>query len=560
VRLPQIERHRAALECPGVTEVVLTRIGIAGICFVSSLAAAGGDTTLVQAAMQDDLDGVRALIAQNIDVNQPGGDGSTALHWSAVNNDVEMTRLLLNAGANVKAGTRIGGLTPLFMACSSADAALVEMLLKAGSDPNAVNSTSGATALMKAASAGNAGVVRVLLEHRARVNAKEAGHGQTALMFAAAENRPDVIGLLAAHGADLRVTSLVTPVKDDTPTYDDMEFPLDADVILHSNLPPGEQTAKAALAGRRASATVSGGMTALLIAARDGRVEAVAALLDAGADVNQMSGGDRSTPLVMAIINGHFDLARFLLERGADPNPVNQDGLGALYATIDAQWAPAGGGPVPVTANDKTDYLELMKALLERGADPNARLGRKLWYRPTFHDQMWVGTPGSTAFWRAAQATDLKAMQLLVKYKADPKIPSAEGDTPLMMAAGVGWAGNFSRNAPDSAIDAVKYCVELGLDVNTQDVTGYTALAGAAWRGDNDLVTFLVARGAKLGARTHRGWSVTDMATGPYLRTTGGTQHPDTVALLLKLGAPTLTPHPDEDILGLIKHPTPGQK
>ncbi len=170
-----------------------------------------------------------------------------------------------------------------------------------------------------------------------------------------------------------------------------------------------------------------------------------------------------------------------------------------------------------------------MEILLEHGADPNAQLGRKLWYRPTFHDQMWIGTPGSTAFWRAAQATDLAAMRLLAAHKADAKLVSAEGDTALMLAAGVGWAGNFSRNAKDSAIDAVRYCLDLGMDPNAQDVTGYTALMGAAWKGDNDLIKLLVEHGAKLDARTHRGWSATDMATGPYLRTTGGTPHPATV-------------------------------
>jgi ankyrin repeat protein len=355
---------------------------------------------------------------------------------------------------------------------------------------------------------------------------------------------------LVARGADPKLTSKVTHIQPQKDLGSD-DFPLDADLILHANLPPGKAAAAAALAGRRASPTVSGGLTALLLAARDGRLDATRALLDAGAAVNQQSAGDRSTPLVMAIINGHFGAAKLLLDRGADPNIVNQDGLAPLYATIDARWAPMAGGPVPLMAREKTTYLELMEALLDRGADPNARLGKKLWFRPLFHDQMWIGTPGSTAFWRAAQATDVAAMRLLASHGADPKIPSEEGDTALMLASGVGWAGNFTQNAQSSALDAARFCLELGLDVNAQDVTGYTALMGAAWRGDNNLVKLLVERGAKLDARTHRGWSATDMATGPYLRTTGATPHPDTVALLLKLGAPALTPHPHEDILGL---------
>jgi uncharacterized protein len=505
---------------------------------------------LAIAAMEDNIAAVRQLLQQGFDVNSAQGDGTTALHWAAMRNDLEIGRLLLRSGANVNAATRIGGLTPLFLAATAGSAAMVSELLKCGASAQSSNSVNGTTALMKASAAGSAETVKLLLDHGADPNATEKGLGQTALMFAAAVDRADAVTLLASSGADLKITSKVThiePRKD--PDSDD--FPLDADLILHANLPPGTAAAAAALAGRRASPTVSGGMTALLLAARDDRQAAARALLDAGANVNQPSAGDHSTPLVMAIINGHFDLAKFLLDRGADPNAANDDGLVPLYAAIDAQWAPAAGGPVPLTAREKTGHLELMKALLDLGANPNARLGRKLWYRPAFHDQLWIGTPGSTAFWRAAQATDLAAMRLLVANGADPKIPSQENDTALMLAAGVGWAGNFTRNASTSALEAVQYCLELGLDVNAQDVTGYAALMGAAWRGDDDLVKLLVAHGAKLDARTHRGWSATDMATGPYLRTTGATPHPGTVALLLKLGAPSLTPHPHEDILGL---------
>ncbi len=517
---------------------------------VSSLGCYGGEARIADAAMRDDLEAVRTLIHDRADLNASQGDGTTALHWAALKDDLEMARLLLASGANPNARTRIGGLTPLYLAATGGNPALIAELLKAGADANVASSVNGTTALMKASAAGSADAVRLLLDHGADANATEPGLDQTALMFAAAANRAAVVQVLAARGADLKATSKVTQIKPQK-NLDDDEFPLDADLILQANLPPGKEAAKAALAGRRATPTVSGGLTALLLAARDGHTEAVTSLLDAGADVNQASAGDRTVPIVMAIINGHFDTAKFLLDHGANPNLANNDGLVPLYAAIDAQWAPVAGGPVPNTTREKTNYLDLMKALLEHGADPNSRLGHKLWYRPSFHDQMWIGTPGSTAFWRAAQATDLRAMRLLVDHGADPRIPSEEGDTALMLAAGVGWAGNFSRNAKDSALDAVRYCIELGLDVNTQDVTGYTALAGAAWRGDNDLVRLLVTQGARLDPRTHRGWSVTDMATGPYLRTTGSTPHPDTVELLLKLGAPPLTPHPDEDILGL---------
>jgi len=202
------------------------------------------------------------------------------------------------------------------------------------------------------------------------------------------------------------------------------------------------------------------------------------------------------------------------------------------------QWAPVSWAPNPLTVQEKVSYLDLMKALLDHGANANAQLQRKLWFRPTSHDQIWIGTAGSTAFWRAALATDVAAMKLLVAGGADPKIASNEGDTPLMVAAGVGWAANFTQNAPGSWMAAVQYCVDLGSDVNAKDLFNYTALHGAAYRGDNEVVKFLIANGAKLDVKSRGGYTVTDMANGPKLNAHLPIEHPDTVALLVSLGAP----------------------
>jgi ankyrin repeat protein len=482
------------------------------------------------------------------------GDGASPLYLAAAADDVPAARRLITAGADVNTRTRVAGLTPLFAAATNGDAAMIELLAKAGADVNAADST-GATVLMSAATSGSEAAVRALLNHGAKVDATENAHTYTAIFFAASAGRGDVIRVLAQHHAKLDLTSKVTRLVAEKSIVDDDDYPLDAEVILHNNLPPGDKEAKAALAGRRASAEITGGLTPLLLAARDNQVEAVKALLDSDAGIDQPSASDKTTPLVMAAINGHWDLAMYLVGRGANPNLANADGLAPLYAVIDAQWAPIGGSANPQTGQEKTSHVDLMRALLEKGANPNARLGRKLWYRPTAHDQMWVGTPGSTAFWRAAQATDLAAMKVLIEHRADPKISSNEADTPLMMASGIGWAGNFSRNAPDGVLAAVRYCLDLGIDPNLQDATGYTALDGAAWRGENDAVKLLVERGARLDTRTYRNWSATDFANGPSLRTTVPVPHPDTVSLLQQLGAPPLLQHADEDILGVIKRP-----
>ena len=306
---------------------------------------------------------------------------------------------------------------------------------------------------------------------------------------------------------------------------------------------------------RAPNASTMGGMTALHFAARDGQENATRALVEGGADINAIDPGDKSTALVTAITNGHYTVAKYLVDHGANPNLANIDGLPALYATIDCQWKPVAWETTPRTEQEKVTYLDLMKALLDHGANPNQKLTRGLWFRPVDHNGMWVRYSETTAFWRAAQATDVEAMKLLVAHGADPKVSSQQKDTPLAMAAGVGWTGNFSQNAPESFLKAVKYLVEeIGIDVNTQDVEGYTPIMGAAYRGDNEVIQYLVEHGAKLDTRMGRGWSVSDMANGPCCFAIGGSlppPHPETVALLLKLGAPALLSHDGEETLGV---------
>jgi ankyrin repeat protein len=592
-------------------------LSVAAMVATLPLAAFADGGSLAEGVKQGDKSLVSSLLKQKVDVNASLGDGSTALHWAVFHDDQALVDLLLRAGANPRATTRLDAITPLTLACTNGNAAIINALLKAGADPNTPTAT-GTTPLMTAAASGSVPAVLALLDHGAEINAKEAAHGQTALMFAAAKDRAGVIHTLIARGADPKITSIVTPLgraafdEDGNPIQTRPQqggrggrggrgartasapdgaapagtapqaavkapqpsatVPSVAAKASPVGGPPATETeeaerqsvpppaagaapggANAVLAGRRASATTLGGNTALLLAARNGNLAAVQALVEAGADINQPGAGDKTPPIVMAICNGHYDVAKYLLDYGANPNQTTADGLAALYAVIDTQWAPVGWAPNPITGEEGITYLELMKALLDHGAQPNARLTKKLWFRPTHHDESWAGSAGATPFWRAAQATDLAAMRLLVAHGADPRITSNEGANALMVAAGVGWNGNFSTQGPDSALDTVKYCLELGLDPTPHDVQGYTALAGAAYRGDNELVTLLVQKGAKLDARSSRGWSVTDMANGPSLRSSVPVKHPETVALLLKLGAPPLTAIDGEEILGIIR-------
>jgi len=566
---------------------------IGGFC-IAVLLSAASDTRLSGAAMQDDRDAVRSLLAQKVDVNAPQGDGTTALHWAAYKDDLEMAKMLLASGASVKAATRIGAITPLFMAAKNGSAAMIEILLKAGADSNATDEH-GTTALMTAAASGNTAAVKMLMDHGADVNAREGTHGQTALMFAAALNRDAAIKMLLEHGADPSITtkpvklpppaarlddgSPVPEAKEDKPaaapakeSAADQKAALDtlanslgfksavytagksddapADVKtmvqklaakvdeMEKRLPgdksKGEDGNNSMYGIIRERGTLDmGGLTALLYAARDGHMEAAKALLEGGANINEVSASEKTSPLVMATMNGHFDLAKLFVDWGADPNLANTQGLTALYAAVDLQWAPKGWFPAPGVGQEKVTYLNLMKALLETGANPNARITKKLWFR-SFGDHSWVDTAGATAFWRAAQSSDLDAMRLLVDHGADPDIPTTHGTTPLMAAAGIGWGYHYSMNAPDSWMTAVKYCVQHGADVNAADDRGYTALHGAAYLGNHEMISYLIEKGGDVKAVAKDKNTVADMANGP---TRFGIPHPETVALLEKLGS-----------------------
>jgi ankyrin repeat protein len=456
-----------------------------------------GDIRLADAAMEGDRAAVQSLLAQKVDVNVRQGDGSTALHWAAYRDDVEIARLLIKAGADVKAKTRIDDFTPLLLAAKNGNAAMVELLLKAGADPNTATGT-GATALMLAAASGKTEAVKQLVDHGANVNAKDITNEQTALMFAAAVNSAPAIKLLAEHGADVNAVSKVLEPRH--------------------------------LDGKETKESWLGGLTALHLAAREGHTDAVRELIAAKADINVVAASDKTSVMTLSIINGHLDIAKLLLDHGADPNLANRGGLAPLFALIDQQWAAHTWYPPANIEQEKTNFLDLMKGLLAQGANPNSKMGPKLWFRSLHGD--WVDSNGATPFWRAAQANDVAAMRILVAAGADSKIATAHGASPLQVAAGFGYQPQVSNFVPDARVSTVKYLVdELGLDVNAKDDKGYTPLHAAALMDNIELIDYLVSKGADIKARANMvlgrnddtnadvapgtGDTVADMANGP---------------------------------------------
>ena len=495
---------------------------------------AAADSPLADAAMRGDRAAVQALLRQKSNVNVAQGDGSTALHWAAYRDDVEMARLLIAAGADMKAVTRVGKITPLFMAAQTGNAAILALMIDAGAAVNSGNAN-GTTPLMLAAASGKADAVKVLLTHGANANAKDITNGQTAAMFAAAAGRTDVVRELVARGADLNVITPVSEIINMAERY--------------KRETGGKGTRGITGEGGRSDVNAMGGMTALLFAAREGHLDTVQALVAAGANVNLVSANDGMSPLVSGIINGHFDVALFLLDNGANPKLATTGGLAPLYATIDAQWPERTWYPPPSVTEEKTTHVVLLKALLDKGAAPNARMGKKLWFR-TFHGD-WIQPEGATAFWLAAKANDVPAMKILVAGGANPTVRSTAGATPLSAAAGFGIEPQVTNFAPDSRLAAVKYLVEeCGADVNARDNQGYTPLHGAALTADHALINYLVAMGGDVTVKAKNvfggvgesdkevvgevGDTVADMANGPRAH---NMQYPETVKLLEALGS-----------------------
>ncbi len=624
---------------------------------------------VVDAASRGDTGKVRQLLRDGADVNEAQGDGMTALHWAAERGDAELAGVLIYAGINVDAGTRIGKYTPLHLASRAGHASVVRALLEAGAKIDAWTTNSGVLPIHLAAASGDVATVTALIDADAEVDAREGAWAQTPLIFAAAMNRVEVMQVLLDAGADpaltsgsvdtivmekadkaaeKRITEFLAQFKEKEgggpnwqPQPSQVQAAIEASREIQRKWPDvpdpvcddydpekndesseGNECAKHVTYNADGEPVYDyadtgesdeprpptygqqvagwGGLTPLLHAARQGHDQAAFLLLERGADINQVSTGDRTSPLLMAAVNGQFDLALELIERGADPSLASLAGTTPLFAVLERQWASRASYAHPIEhQQQQATHLDVMRALLDAGADPNVRLKSHLWYSEyTFSvlgGQAGLHYKGATPFWRAALALDVDAMRLLKAHGADPGIPTiklperrrpqpdpdeqevASADAkkiltieeqnqlaeiervdeetdhsgipevpvggpfiyPIHAASGAGYgqwfAGNAHQHVPDNWLAAVTFLVEeCGAEVNIRDANAYTPLHHAASRGDNEVVQYLIDKGADVKVISRKGQTTADMANGPVERVP---PYPETIALLESYGA-----------------------
>jgi uncharacterized protein len=494
--------------------------GVTIACLTGAISLAAAGSPLIDAVKKQDAQAVRALLKQKANLEAAEADGFTALHWAAQRNNAQLVDLLLAAGANARASTRYR-ITPLYLAAVNGNAVMMERLLNAGADANGT-AQEGQTMLMTAALSGRPEAVRLLLTRGATIDTKEPYRGQTALMWAAAEGNAAAVDVLVEAGADLKLKS-------------------------------------------------NGGFTPLLFAVRNAHIETAVTLLKRGANVNDVA-PDGSSALSVAAVNAFFEMASVLLDHGANPNLP--DPRASPLHTVAWLRKPgadgaAGVGNTPIGTPQQVGTvtaIQLARKLLEKGANPNTRVE---WNEPRFGKEggtarnppnirlgrHLITYNGATPFYVAAKNGDIELMRLLVEFKADPKIPSRVGVTPLMVAAGLDtWEGETPgpyTGVPEAErLEAVKFAVSLGNDINARtnfgdypmegDVAytllyyphnidkllelgvgdprwnGSTPLIGAIMSNQPSIVQYLVDQGADVRVKTTLGWTPLDVANGVF--------------------------------------------
>ncbi len=443
------------------------------VLLVGAGLAYAATTDVADAAKRGDRDAVRAALARKADVNAAHIDGTTALHWAAERDDLDMADQLIRAGARVTVRTR-EGVTPLQLAATNGSASMIDRLLKAGADPNAPLSAGGDTALMMASRTGKTDAIRVLVESGANVNAKETWGGTTALMWAVSEGHADAARLLLGAGADVNARSNYVAAANGRG--------------FEGRTPLSNRT------DPKTEEFASGWLTPLTMAAREGDVEMSRVLVNAGADINAAT-GDGKTALAVAIFNGNYEVASFLVDNKADVNTADAQRFTPLFWAVDRRnMETAPNFPWMVTA----DPMPLIRKLLDAGANPNALVNN------TPRARMREGSPRivfATALMRAAFAADLELVKLLLERGADPKILSKDSETMLSAAAGLAFIHGYHRGKlPEERLQVVKLFVELGNDVNWADDYGITPLMAAGNYGSVPIIQYLIDAGADLSA------------------------------------------------------------
>ena len=509
----------------------------------ASVAYAAGPT-LLDAVEQGDRAAALRLIQKGANPNLAGADGTTPVMWAATNDDVELVRALVKAGANVNAKNHFGT-TALTEASIIGSAPVINVLVKAGADPNTRN-PEGETPLMAAARSGKLDAAKVLIEAGADVNAKETFGEQTALMWAAAESQAEMVKLLVSKGADVNARGIVRNWE------------------------------RKVITEPRPKDLNQGGFTPMIYAAREGCTECAKYLVAGGADLNiQDPHGD--TPLLMSMMNMHFAFAKFMVEAGADLNKWDFYGRSPVYMAADVSTLPTkGNGAMAVLpSEDRVTALDVATLMLDKGANPNIQLKRRPPYRDVPQDRSGdvILAQGATPLLRAARAGDAPFVALLIKHGALVDLPSKEGVTPLMAAAGVEFGTRVTRgrNRTDAGILAtMKLLVDAGANVNARMVNeakrevfdasaaqanvyaaglrgrpsqiptpdavpDQTAIMGAAERGYTPFVKFLLDHGADLSLKDASGRTTLDLAKGVGVRgvkSAVADPHPETVAAI----------------------------
>jgi ankyrin repeat protein len=500
--------------------------GIVVLLAMAACATAAADTSatraLADAARDRDAKAVRTLLRTSVDVNAPTVDGTPALHWAVRNEDFDSAQRLLRAGADVNLANRYGVL-PLHLAIQNGDARIVHLLLKAGANPSS-STAAGETSLMLAARTGDVEIITALLTAGAVVDERDMEFEQTPLMLAVRSGHGDAVQLFIARGADVnaRTRTGETPAFRSPATNSGSKG---AGIVRGGWPERGERD------------PTPGAKTPLLYAAREGHVEIAKHLLNAGAKI-EIPDADGVTPLLMAIVNNHLPLAHLLVEQGANVNATDWYGQTPLWATVDIRNLDVAG-PTRDNGVNRDEALGVIKTLLGRGADPNARTResppQRRWIT-RLGSLSWVDFTGQTPFLRAALAGDVTVMRLLLEHEADPNITTFNGTTPLMAAAGINWTVSQTFDeGPATLLEAVKLALAQGNDVNAANAMGLRAIHGAANRGSDEIVQLLVQAGAALDVPDKEGRTPLTWARGVFLATHPPEAKPKTIALLEQL-------------------------